>query len=338
MEEILPGLFRIIVPLPDNPLKEINSYVLTSRDRNLVIDTGMNRPECKEVLLPGMEELGVDLGKTDFFITHMHADHQGMVASLFTKGSRAYMSEPDASRLKAGMTAHAGVKPIVDYLAKSGFPDDELQYALMNHPGFKYGPKSVVDYRYVAEGDIFQVGDYTLEVVATPGHTEGHMCLYERNRKLLFSGDHVLGDITPNIVGISDDVNPLDLYIKSLHKVYELDVALCLPGHRSFISDFKKRVRELIEHHRIRGNEAIDVLDKNPQTAYQAASQMSWDIAAKSWDDFPIMQKWFATGEAIAHLIYLEKLGLVQREIRDGLIYFSSKGKGNLFRIFSESA
>ncbi|MEW6186450.1 MAG: MBL fold metallo-hydrolase, partial [Thermodesulfobacteriota bacterium] len=64
MEEIFPGLFRIIVPLPGNPLKEINSYVFTSPDRNLVIDTGMNRPACKQVLEPGLQELGVDLEKT----------------------------------------------------------------------------------------------------------------------------------------------------------------------------------------------------------------------------------------------------------------------------------
>jgi glyoxylase-like metal-dependent hydrolase (beta-lactamase superfamily II) len=330
MEEILPRLYRIVVPLPGNPLKEINSYVLTSDDRNLVIDTGMNRPECKEVLEPGLAELGVDLGETDFIITHLHADHQGMVAGLLRNGSRAYMGEDDASRLKAGTTAHARRSPMGDYAAKSGFPDDELQSAMVNHPGLKYGPESVVDYQYIKEGDVFKVGDYTLEVVATPGHTYAHMCLYERDKKIFFSGDHVLGDITPNIQAWSDDIDPLDLYIKSLKRVYELDVELCLPGHRSFITDFKKRVLELIEHHRVRANEAISILEKESQTAYQTASKMTWDIDAKSWNDFPVMQKWFATAEAIAHLIYLENKDLVQREIRDGLIFFSTEGKRKL--------
>ena len=330
MEEILPRLYRIVVPLPGNPLKEINAYVLTSDDRNLVIDTGMNRPECKEVLEPGLAELGVDLGKTDFIITHLHADHQGMVAGLIRNGSRAYMGEDDASRLKAGTTAHARRSPMGDYAAKSGFPDDELQSAMVNHPGLKYGPESVVDYQYIKEGDVFKVGDYTLEVVATPGHTYAHMCLYERDKKIFFSGDHVLGDITPNIQAWSDDIDPLDLYIKSLKKVYKLDVELCLPGHRSFITDFKKRVLELIEHHRVRANEAISILEKESQTAYQTASKMTWDIDARSWKDFPVMQKWFATAEAIAHLIYLENKELVQREIRDGLIFFSTDGKRKL--------
>ncbi len=330
MEEILPGLYRIVVPLPGNPLKEINSYVLTSDDRNLVIDTGMNRPECKEVLEPGLAELGVDLGKTDFVITHLHADHQGMVAGLLRNGSRAYMGEDDASRLKEGKTAHARKSPMIDYAAKSGFPDDELKVAMVNHPGLKYGPEAVVDYLYMKEGDVFKIGDYTLEVVATPGHTYAHMCLYERDKKIFLSGDHVLGDITPNIQAWSDDIDPLDLYIKSLKKVYELDVELCLPGHRSFITNFKKRVLELIEHHRVRANEAISVLERESQTAYQTASKMTWDIDAKSWKDFPVMQKWFATAEAIAHLIYLENKGLVRREIRDGLIFFSTDGKRKL--------
>jgi glyoxylase-like metal-dependent hydrolase (beta-lactamase superfamily II) len=330
MEEILPRLYRIVVPLPGNPLKEINSYVLTSDDRHLVIDTGMNRPECKEVLEPGLAELGVDLGKTDFIITHLHADHQGMVAGLIRNGSRAFMGEDDASRLKAGTTAHARRSPMGDYAAKSGFPDDELQSAMVNHPGLKYGPESVVDYQYIKEGDVFKVGDYTLEVVATPGHTYAHMCLYERDKKIFFSGDHVLGDITPNIQAWSDDIDPLDLYIKSLKRVYELDVELCLPGHRSFITDFKKRVLELIEHHRIRANEVIFILEKESQTAYQTASKMTWDIDAKSWNDFPVMQKWFATAEAIAHLIYLENKDLVQRKIRDGLIFFLTDGKRKL--------
>ncbi len=333
MEEILPGLYRIIVPLPGNPLKEINSYVLPSSDRNLVIDTGMNRPACKQVLEPALEHLGVDLGKTDFFITHLHADHQGMVAGLLREGSRAFMAEADASRLKAGTTAHARKTPMGDYAAKSGFPEEELRYAMVNHPGFKYGPEAVVDYLDVKEGDVFQVGDYRLEVVATPGHTLGHLCLYEPEQKLFFSGDHVLGDITPNIQGMSDEVDPLAFYLQSLKKVQDMEVKLCLPGHRSFITDFKKRVLELIEHHRVRANEVLTILENQFQTAYQTASQMTWDIVAKSWDDFPIMQKWFATAEAISHLIFLENLNLVRREVRNGLIYFTVTGQGRLERL-----
>ena len=60
-----PDIFSIQVELPENPLRALNSYVITSPQGNLVIDTGFNRPECREDLWRGLEELGLDLTKTD---------------------------------------------------------------------------------------------------------------------------------------------------------------------------------------------------------------------------------------------------------------------------------
>ena len=325
MEEILPHLYRIILPLPRNPLKEINSYILTSGDRNLIIDTGMNRPECSEVLNAGLKKLGIDLGKTDIIATHYHADHQGLVFSLMKSGTRAYMGASDAQAMDAGSTTHARKVPMGDYAAMSGFPDEVLLEAQQNHPGFKYGPQAVVNYIHLKEGDVFKIGDYCLKVIETPGHTGGHVCLYDKKRKLFFSGDHVLGDITPNIQAWTNDNDPLGNYIQSLKKVRELDVTLCLPGHRTFIKDLKKRIDELIEHHRVRANEVLEILEKKPNNAYWTASEMTWDIVAKSWNDFPVMQKWFATGEAIAHLRYLEDKEIISREMRDGKIFYSAE-------------
>jgi glyoxylase-like metal-dependent hydrolase (beta-lactamase superfamily II) len=326
MEEILPRLYRIVVPLPGNPLKEINSYVFTSNDRNLILDTGMNRPECREVLFGGLDELGLDLDRTDFVVTHLHADHQGLVSSLMRDGSKAYMGEADASPMRAGPGKDFRGSPMGDYAGRSGLPLEDLKASLTNHPGAKYGPGAFVDYVFLNGGETFKVGDYTLEVVSTPGHTRGHMCLYERKLKLFFSGDHVLGDITPNIQAWSDEDDPLNDYINSLKRVDELEVERCLPGHRSIIEDFSGRIAGLIEHHRIRANEVISILQGETLNAYETASRMSWDIVAKSWEDFPLMQKWFATGEAIAHLRYLEEKGVIEREERDGVIYYTTDG------------
>ena len=85
-----------------------------------------------------------------------------------------------------------------------------------------------------------------------------------------------------------------------------------------------------MEHHRERANEVVSILTGDRKTAYQTASEMSWDIVASSWGDFPIMQRWFATGEAIAHLRYIEGKGLIQRELVDGQILYSSDGMSKL--------
>jgi len=221
------------------------------------MDTGMNRPECEKALRTGLDEIGIDLARTDIIATHLHADHQGLVSNLLTDGAKAFMGEPDASTLKAGTTRHAGRGFLAACILSTGLSDDELQAMADNHPGFKYGPQSDVDYVYLHEGDTFEAGNYTLTAVATPGHTPGHICLYEAKKKILFSGDHVLGDITPNIVAWMDRDDPLDQYIKSLENIKKLDVEMCLPGHRSEVGYFRNRVNELIEHHKIRANEVV---------------------------------------------------------------------------------
>jgi glyoxylase-like metal-dependent hydrolase (beta-lactamase superfamily II) len=193
IEKILPGLHRVVVPLPGNPLKEINSYVLTSSDRNLIIDTGMKRPECQEVLEAGLDEIGVDLERTDFISTHLHADHAGLISTLLRSGSRAFMGTLDAQVMKIDFAHLTKTIPLSEYAIRSGFPAEEVRASLHNHPGNKYSSETRVPYIPLEGGETFEVGAYRLEVVATPGHTNGHISLYEPEKKIFFSGDHVLG-------------------------------------------------------------------------------------------------------------------------------------------------
>jgi glyoxylase-like metal-dependent hydrolase (beta-lactamase superfamily II) len=146
------------------------------------------------------------------------------------------------------------------------------------------------------------------------------MCLYEPAKKFFLSGDHILIDITPNIQLWSDDDNPLEQYMTSLDRVTELDIELVLPGHRRLWKDCNARIRELKEHHRHRADEVLSILEKGSRTAYEIAGGMTWDIDCASWEEFPIMQQWFATGEAIAHVKYLADRGEVRIDTRDGKI------------------
>jgi len=75
IENILANLYRIEIPLPKSPLKALNSNVIKNSERNLVIDTGWNQEECMNAMQSGLKQLGVEIRKTDFFITHLHLDH-----------------------------------------------------------------------------------------------------------------------------------------------------------------------------------------------------------------------------------------------------------------------
>jgi len=109
-----------------------------------------------------------------------------------------------------------------------------------------------------------------------------------------------------------------------LRDLAKLDVELALPGHRTAIEDCRGRIAELKEHHRRRLAEVMAILADRSATAYEVASKMTWDIVAKSWQDFPVVQKWFAVSEAAAHLYYLERREKIVVEERDGLLMCSA--------------
>ena len=318
IEEILHNLYRLEIPLPNSPLKALNSYVIKNTKRNLIIDTGFNRQECQEAMRAGLDELEVDLKETDLFITHMHADHFGLVSSLATDASRVYFNKPDAEWIKCG----GGWKQIINYAELNGFPRGELQTALSDHPGFKYSGKRVPELYIICEGDIISAGSYKFRCVETPGHTRGHMCLYERDKKFLMAGDHILADITPNITCWFDEINPLADYLESLDKVYNLDVDLVFPGHHGIIRNCKERIGELKQHHEDRIAEVLSVLEGGSKSAFEVASGMTWSIINESWNHLPVLQKWFAAGEAIAHLRYLEDKCLITKEMQEGKAFF----------------
>jgi len=319
IEEISPDLFRIQVPLPNTPLKFLNSYVVRDPGRSLIIDTGLNHDICFEALQAGLKEIGVDPARTDLFITHLHADHFGLVARLATADTRVYFNRPDAEIIESW----EGFGPMLAYAGRNGFPVDRLRAALAAHPGSRFGSEWVPPLEMLADGDGIQVGSYHFRCVSTPGHTLGHMCLYEPEHKLLVAGDHILVDITPNIQCWEEDENLLKDYLHSLDKVYNLPVDLVVPGHRTLFTDLKKRIDELKTHHQRRLEEVELIISKGGFDAYGTASQMTWEIRAASWDAFPIAQKWFATGEAISHLPFLEQENRIQKHFSADRIVYS---------------
>jgi glyoxylase-like metal-dependent hydrolase (beta-lactamase superfamily II) len=228
---------------------------------------------------------------------------------LFTDTSKVYISRIDSKVFNENIDWQA----MLDYALHNGFQLEELIRAVESHPGLKYRPKKIPEFTLLDDGSIIQIGDYRLKCLLTPGHTEGHICLYEEEKQILFSGDHILYDITPHIESWAYEINSLKNYLESLDKVRNLHVKIVLPGHRNFFTDLAGRIDELKNHHETRANEVLEVLGKNTMSAYDIAGGMTWDIDCESWEQFPITQKWFAVGEAIAHLLYLESEGRIKR-------------------------
>lgn len=319
--EILPNLYQIKVPLPRNPLRVLNSYVIKGQDRNVIIDTGFNQPECEEALKAALQELDVDMLNTDILLTHLHSDHTGLVPVLASENSRVYISRAEIPWMYGESRRELWKGDNVKF-GRAGFSDRELSFLDKAVSRDMAADKAFDRYLPIDDGMIFEYGGYKLQAVATPGHTPIHMCFWMEDQKTMFTGDHVLFDITPNITYWSELEDSLGDYLNSLRMIDKYDVRLALPGHRE-TGDFHKRISELLSHHQKRLEECLGIVRENPGlTTYQVAGKMSWKIRCNSWEDFPLGQKWFAVGECHSHLRRLEMEGLIETNYEETVLRF----------------
>ncbi len=321
---ILPDIYRIEIPLPHNPLKTLNSYFIKGTERNLLIDTGFNQPECRAAMDAGRQELGFSMDDTDIFVTHIHGDHSGLVQYLARPATRVFCDSYTAQ-------------------AFSGTPSDYWNYfdqllvqgglagiTHADHPGYRYKSAAVENVHPVQDGDVINVGSYRLRCVSTPGHAPDHMCLYEAEQGILFSGDHILGTITPNNTlweqpwTATRDL--LQEYLDSLTKIEGLEIKITLPAHRAAIPDCNLRIRQLREHHQRRLEDILTILGDYKMYGAEVASQMKWDMRGRSWEEFSNAQKIFAAGEALSHLTHLVLQGVLVRELSGERVYYSLAG------------
>ena len=310
-------IYRIPVPLPGNPLKELNAYLIKGRDRNLLIDTGFRQDECRQALFAGLRELGLEPGDADILLTHLHSDHAGLAPEA-AGGADIYVSKVDMPFL-ADMNERVASREASSrrFLAE-GFPADLVAHRTDSNPAWALAPVEGGRYVGLEDGDVIEAGGYRLRCLLMPGHTPGQMCFWMEEQQTMFLGDHVLFDITPNITSWAALPDALGTYLEKLREIRAYDVRRPLPGHRK-PGDMKARVEQLLAHHARRLEEAYQAVARHPgAAAYELAGYMTWKIRANSWEDFPLSQKWFAVGECMSHLTHLMAQGRIRQEVQDG--------------------
>ena len=269
--------------------------------------------------MEGIAELGLDLTKTDVLLTHRHSDHAGLAGLLEQKGAHIYVGAKESHAILE-MFNPSFWDRMDGLITQYGL--GEYGITLNNHPGFRYRSQVISQCTSLTEGATLTYGDYTFTVVDVPGHTPGQIGLYENKHRLFFCGDHILSSITPNITFWGFEQDSLAQYLDSLRKVATLSIDWLFTGHREIVRDHKTRINQLISHHETRLAETLHILQSGSQSSAQVAARMKWEIRAKSWEDFPKAQKWFATGEAAAHLEYLFNTGKITRENVNGTLFY----------------
>ncbi|MGS4786886.1 MBL fold metallo-hydrolase [Streptococcus sp. P25B114] len=321
MKEIYPNIYTFPIVLPNSPLREIHVYVIKSPERSVLIDTGYNHPESFEAMLAGLAELGLEMKDVDLVLTHLHADHTGLATRFYQAGAKIYAGRVDGILMNEMATGPYWDR-MNDYRQLYGISRDEM--AVEDNPGFKFHLSSQVPFDILEIGKYFKVGGFKFEIINLQGHTPGHIGLLDRQKQLLIGGDTVLDPITPNITFWGWDYpNILGTYLATLDKLRRTPLRLILPGHRKPIENHLERIGVLETHHFERLQEILDSISEGEKvTVRDVSARISWRIKAGSWEAFPKAQKWFASGETMAHLDYLVHTEHLTMTIEDGVAQF----------------
>ncbi len=309
-------VIRHEVPIAIRALKTANIYEIRN-GTHILVDTGMS-PASVEFLL----SRGVDLAQIDLVVlTHLHVDHIGGAQAIRDRfGIPIAIGSNDAARIQRIQADRDEFgRFLAAELGANGTPHDILSSIVDRHSvldNMSLYHNIEID-RELNGGE--KIGD-GIEILSNPGHSPGSISIHVKEMGYLFTGDHLLPGITPNISFYDEDSDMLGLYIDSLKETLRIDATMVFPGHRDPFIEGNRRINEILEHHRERLNEVLSVAT-GWSTAFEVASRIRWS-KGRTLDSMNLMEKNFAIGEAISHLRHLDAIGAVDRKESGGVLKY----------------
>lgn len=298
--EIVKGIYQVRVPVPF-PLKYVQCYLLRESDGWTMIDTGLHYAPAFQAWDAAFKDLQMDVRDLRrIYLTHAHPDHYGLAGHFQRLSDAPVYALDEEIRVIPIEWAPSGAHMVLlgEFLKQHGMPTDGIEKTVERSLEILRMLEPQPELSPLHEGDEVRLGGSAYRIIWTPGHADGHMLLHGFENGLLFSGDHILMKITPNIpLWPGLDPNPLKSYLNSLDKVERLPVKMALPGHRALITDLPGRIAELHEHHRVRAQKCWDGA-KDGRSAYEICMHVFEGIS--SVDDVRL-----AMVETLAHLEYL---------------------------------
>jgi glyoxylase-like metal-dependent hydrolase (beta-lactamase superfamily II) len=331
--EILPGIHQLKLPFPlQLDQLAVNAYLIQGDKGWLLVDTGWNTNQAFSAMERQLREIG--LGFEDIaliLITHFHPDHYGLAGRLVQASSAKvalHQIEKDFIDSRY-MNMDGLLDQTAGILRTNGVPEKDLPRLQKASLGVRQYVSPVSPEVVLQGGEVINQGPFQFEVVWTPGHSPGHVCLLERSRKVLISGDHVLPATFPNVgLHSQSGPDPLPNYLRSLRALEELDVNLVLPAHEHVFSGLKPRVQEILHHHDERKKAIVTALSEGPQTAYEVSLKIPWIVngITMSFSQLQALDRRLAVMSAMAHLEPLHSEGTAEKTQRDGVIVYSLAG------------
>lgn len=304
---------------PDEGSFTVNSVLIGDEERGyILVDTGL--PETWTQLDHQLRGFLVHNKLRGVVLTHLHPDHCGAAAQLLRECAAwlAYHENENLTRMYPSLlldsAPHWLPAPVLD--AVRGFAD-----AMKTTP---YPSKYLVGGTFLHED-----ADGPWLALHTPGHTPGHICIYNPETSTLVSGDHLLPNETSNIPFYPlQGYNPLRLYLESLAKVMRMGPKKTIPAHGKIFTNVQERIVDIFVHHRRRLREAAVAVDSGESSIQSIAAEITWSRGR--FLELKPLDQWLAILETLSHLEFLTSVGYIKRVAGETPRYILGEGDWGL--------
>ncbi len=330
MKKILDDIYSFTLKLPFPGTPELTVYYLDC-EKLAIIDTGLGDPQSMTDMSAELNEKGRELKDISFIInTHEHIEHFGGNRKIKNAANAAVVASSLAAPLIENF--HATSKKIKAAISGTKIRMFEMLKLFIDfHLTIDTSP---VD-KKIQDGDLIDLGSIKLRVISTPGHAEGHVCLYDADRKILFSGDHIISTgstfvgygwrqlATRSIMDIFNGNNKtlpnISQYIDSIKKIQSLDLDLILPAHGRPITDPYQKLENEIKNKENRVRTCRKILQSKKGMALE-------DLAAQVYEEEK--SNYLQQGAVLGYLEELSRSGKIDAFIKDEDLYIRIKSKG----------
>jgi glyoxylase-like metal-dependent hydrolase (beta-lactamase superfamily II) len=307
-ERVLPGVWRLRLPLPWPGVPHCNAWALAAGDGIVLVDTGMHEPGSLAHLETALSQCNLTLDRIRLIVcTHAHSDHAGQAPVIAEKtGAEVWMHPNHAHFTAQAADPEAALARRIEVARQSGVPKEPLERWAETRRGQGMGVAGElrVD-RDLLPGVTIETDLGPWEVVETPGHAPSHVVLHQPERRTLISGDHLLGRVSLYYdYGYTPD--PVGEFLDSLDRVAALDVRLALSGHGRPFTDIEAHIKG----NRDRVAERLSAV----RAGLKGGEKSAYDLAPVVYGEWfmETTAQWLMT-KLLCYLTHLEQLGEVRR-------------------------